>query len=102
MLFRQLFDSESSTYTYLIADESTGEAALIDPVREQLERDLRLLRELGLTLCYALDTHVHADHITAAGDLRERTAAKTGSCVAGGGGCASTGNRAIRAEGKAA
>ncbi len=89
MLFRQLFDSESSTYTYLIADESTGEAALIDPVREQLERDLRLLRELGLTLCFALDTHVHADHITAAGDLRERTAAKTVSCVTGGADCAS-------------
>lgn len=89
MLFRQLFDSESSTYTYLIADESTGEAALIDPVREQLERDLRLVRELGLTLCYALDTHVHADHITAAGDLRERTAAQTVSCVTGGADCAS-------------
>lgn len=89
MLFRQLFDSESSTYTYLIADEATGAAALIDPVREQLERDLRLVRELGLTLCYALDTHVHADHITAAGDLRERTAAQTVSCVTGGADCAS-------------
>ena len=89
MLFRQLFDSESSTYTYLIADEATGAAALIDPVREQLERDLRLIRELGLTLCYALDTHVHADHITAAGDLRERTAAQTVSCVTGGADCAS-------------
>lgn len=83
MLFRQLFDSESFTYTYLLADESTGEAALIDPVREQIERDLRLIRELGLTLRYALDTHVHADHITAAGDLRERTGASTVSCVTG-------------------
>ncbi len=83
MLFRQLFDSESGTYTYLLADESTGEAALIDPVREQLERDLRLVSELGLTLRYALDTHVHADHITAAGELRERTGAQTVSCVSG-------------------
>ena len=83
MLFRQLFDSESSTYTYLLADEATGDAALIDPVREQLERDLRICRELGLTLRYAFDTHVHADHITAAGDLRERTGASTVSCVTG-------------------
>lgn len=89
MLFRQLFDSESFTYTYLLADESSGEAALIDPVREQIERDLRVLRELGLTLRYALDTHVHADHITAAGDLRERTGASTVSCVTGGADCAS-------------
>ena len=83
MLFRQLFDSESFTYTYLLADETSGDAALIDPVREKLERDLQLLRELGLTLRYALDTHVHADHITAAGDLRERTGASTVSCVTG-------------------
>ncbi len=89
MLFRQLFDSESFTYTYLLADESSGDAALIDPVREQIERDLRVLRELGLTLRYALDTHVHADHITAAGDLRERTGASTVSCVTGGADCAS-------------
>ncbi len=89
MLFRQLFDSESGTYTYLVADETTGDAALIDPVREQIERDLRFCRELGLTLRYALDTHVHADHITAAGDLRERTGASTVSCVTGGADCAS-------------
>jgi len=89
MLFRQLFDSESCTYTYLIADESTGDAVLIDPVREQIERDLRLCRELGLTLRYALDTHVHADHITAAGDLRDRTGASTVSCATGGADCAS-------------
>jgi glyoxylase-like metal-dependent hydrolase (beta-lactamase superfamily II) len=89
MLFRQLFDSESSTYTYLIADETTGDAALIDPVREQLARDLRILGELGLTLRYAFDTHVHADHITAAGELRERTGAQTVVCATGGADCAS-------------
>jgi sulfur dioxygenase len=76
MLFRQLFDSESSTYTYLLADEHTREALLIDPVREQVERDLSLLEELGLTLSYVLDTHVHADHVTAAGLLRQRTGAR--------------------------
>lgn len=77
MLFRQLFDAESSTYTYLIADAATGEAAIVDPVREQAERDLAVVRELGLTLLYVLDTHVHADHVTAAGLLRERTGAQT-------------------------
>lgn len=77
MLFRQLFDPESSTYTYLLADPGTREALLIDPVREQAERDLALLRELELRLVYVLDTHVHADHVTAAALLRERTGAKT-------------------------
>ncbi|MFW6050421.1 MAG: MBL fold metallo-hydrolase [Myxococcota bacterium] len=77
MLLRQLFDKESSTYTYLLADPSTREAALIDPVVEQIDRDLELLRELGLTLRYAIDTHVHADHVTASGLLRERTGAQT-------------------------
>lgn len=83
MLFRQLFDKESSTYSYLIADELTKEAALVDPVLEQVERDLELVRELGLTLVHVLDTHVHADHITAAGRLRELSGAVT---VGGAGG----------------
>lgn len=73
MLFRQLFDAETSTYTYLIADPATREAALVDPVLEQVERDLKLTRELGLTLKYCLETHVHADHITGTGKLRELT-----------------------------
>jgi glyoxylase-like metal-dependent hydrolase (beta-lactamase superfamily II)/rhodanese-related sulfurtransferase len=77
MLLRQLFDPESSTYTYLLADEQTRDAVLIDPVLEQLERDVTLLAELGLELRYVLETHVHADHVTAAGRLRERLGAKT-------------------------
>ncbi|WP_224368847.1 MBL fold metallo-hydrolase [Hyalangium versicolor] len=73
MIFRQLFDPESSTYTYLLADPLSRQAALIDPVLEQTERDLTLVKELELTLAYVLETHVHADHVTGAGQLRERT-----------------------------
>jgi len=76
MLLRQLFDRESYTYTYLLADEQTGEAVFIDPVVVQLDMYLQLLNELGLKLVLALDTHVHADHITALGLLRERTGCK--------------------------
>ncbi len=63
MLFRQLFDPETSTYTYLIADLETKTAILVDPVLEQVERDRQLLNELRLTLKYCLETHIHADHI---------------------------------------
>ncbi len=73
MLFRQLFDQESSTYTYLLADSTLKEAILIDPVLEQVERDRKLLEELGLSLRYCLETHVHADHITGTAKLREAT-----------------------------
>jgi sulfur dioxygenase len=73
LLFRQLFDAESSTYTYLIADVSTGSAMLVDPVLEQVDRDLKLLQELGLNLRYSLETHVHADHITGTARLRKAT-----------------------------
>ncbi len=76
MLFRQLFDPETSTYTYLLGDETSREAVIIDSVREQLERDTTLLRELDLKLVCALETHVHADHVTASGRLREATGAK--------------------------
>ena len=77
MLFKQLFDPTTSTYTYLIADDETHEAVLIDPVIEQLERDLKLVREHGLTLKYILETHVHADHITASLALKQATGAQT-------------------------
>ncbi len=73
MIFRQLFDKESSTYTYLIGDETAREAVLVDPVLPQLERDLKILAELDLKLVHVLETHVHADHITSAGRLREVT-----------------------------
>lgn len=73
MLFRQLFDQETGTYTYLIADSATQEAVLVDPVLEQAERDLKLLRELGLTLRSCLETHIHADHITGTEKLRGLT-----------------------------
>jgi glyoxylase-like metal-dependent hydrolase (beta-lactamase superfamily II)/rhodanese-related sulfurtransferase len=72
MLFRQLFDRVSCTYSYLLGDESTGEAVLIDPVFELHERDAALIRELGLKLKYTLDTHVHADHVTGAWLMREK------------------------------
>ena len=77
ILFYQLFDAESSTYTYIIADKKTKEAAIIDPVLETVDRDLKLIDELGLRLMYVLDTHIHADHITGAGEIRKRTQAKT-------------------------
>jgi glyoxylase-like metal-dependent hydrolase (beta-lactamase superfamily II) len=78
MLFRQLFEPVSSTYTYLLACEQTGQAALIDPVLDTVERDLDLIRELGLTLACTIETHIHADHITGAGRLRALTGSKAG------------------------
>ncbi len=77
-VFYQLFESESSTYTYLLADAKTREAVLIDPVFEMVDRDLRLIDELGLKMKYVLDTHVHADHITGAGEIRKITKAQSG------------------------
>ncbi len=77
MLFRQLFDKDTATYTYLLADQDTREAVLIDPVREQLTRDIKLLEELDLKLVWVLETHVHADHVTSAGTLRQQLGAKT-------------------------
>ena len=76
MFIRQLFDRETSTYTYLIADEASNEAAIIDPVKEQFERDVLLIEQLGFNLKYTLETHVHADHITSSGPIREKLSAK--------------------------
>lgn len=73
MLFRQLFDSTSSTYTYVLASRVGGEAVIIDPVKDQLEQYLKVIGELDLKLVHAIDTHTHADHITALGDLRDIT-----------------------------
>ena len=73
MIFRQLFDPVSSTYTYLIASRKGGEALIIDPVLEKVDRYLQLLEELDLKLIKAIDTHVHADHISGLGALRDRT-----------------------------
>jgi glyoxylase-like metal-dependent hydrolase (beta-lactamase superfamily II) len=73
MLFRQLFEPQSSAYTYLIACEDSGEALLIDPVFETVERDLELLHQLQLTLRCTIETHIHADHVTGAARLREST-----------------------------
>lgn len=70
LVFRQLFDAETSTFTYLLGDLATHAAALIDPVIEKVDRDVALLRELGFDLKYALNTHVHADHISGSGVLK--------------------------------
>ena len=73
MIFRQLFDSTSGTYTYLLASRHSGEALIIDPVLERVDRYLQLVRELDLRLVKAVDTHLHADHVTGLGALRDRT-----------------------------
>ena len=76
MIFRQLFDPQSSTYTYLLADPASREALLIDPVFDQARRDAALIHELGLKLLWTLETHVHADHVTGAWMLREKLGSK--------------------------
>jgi glyoxylase-like metal-dependent hydrolase (beta-lactamase superfamily II)/rhodanese-related sulfurtransferase len=73
MIFRQLFDNVSSTYSYLLASRRGGEALIIDPVLEKVDRYLQLVKELDLKLVKAVDTHIHADHITGLGALRDRT-----------------------------
>ena len=78
MLFRQLFDRDSCTYSYLLADERSREAVLIDPVFEHHQRDIALLRELDLKLILALDTHVHADHVTGAWLLKQAVGSEIG------------------------
>jgi glyoxylase-like metal-dependent hydrolase (beta-lactamase superfamily II) len=77
MLFRQLYDLDTGTYTYLLAERPGGEAVIIDPVLEQMNAYLQLLRELDIRLVKAIDTHTHADHVTAMGKLREVTGCVT-------------------------
>lgn len=76
MIFRQLFEPLSSTYTYLLGCEATGQAVLVDPVVNAMDRDLAELQALGLSLAYTVDTHIHADHITAALHLKQRVGSK--------------------------
>jgi sulfur dioxygenase len=78
MIFRQLFEPESSTYTYLLGCGASRQAVLIDPVLETVERDFALLAGLGLTLALTLETHVHADHVTGAGRLRALAGCRIG------------------------
>jgi len=73
MIFRQLFDSVSGTYSYILASRAGGEAMILDPVLERVDRYCQLLRELDLKLVKAVDTHLHADHVTGLGELRDRT-----------------------------
>ena len=87
MIFRQLLDPETSTFTYLLADEQTREAVLIDSVREHYERDATILDELGLTLRYTLETHVHADHVTASGMFRRDRGSQSVGAANGGATC---------------
>ena len=76
MIFRQLHEPLSSTYTYLIGDVNTGQAVLIDPVIATMDRDLAEIHRLGLTLAYTIDTHIHADHITAALEMKRAVGSK--------------------------
>lgn len=88
VIFHQLFEKESSSYTYLLADPLTREAILIDSVLETVDRDLKLIAELGLKLLYVLETHIHADHITGSSEIKKRNGAlsivskKAGVCCA--------------------
>lgn len=88
MKVRQLFDQDTWTYTYIVYDEATKEAAIIDSVKEKFERDSRYIRELGLNLKYALETHVHADHVTASGQFRNEFNVQIGVQADSGNQCA--------------
>ena len=84
LVFRQLFDPTSSTYTYLLGDSRSGEAAIIDPVFEQVRRDAALVTELGLRLAWSLETHVHADHVTGAWMMKRQLGSKIALATDGG------------------
>jgi len=91
MIFQQLFEAESSTYTYLLACSETRQAVLLDPVLETLDRDLAVLQRLELALAYTLETHIHADHLTSACRLRSLTGSKIACPAADALGCADLG-----------
>lgn len=91
MIFRQLFEPASSTYTYLIGCRTTGQAVLIDPVLETIDRDLDVLKSLKLTLAYTLETHVHADHLTSARKLKAMVGSRIAAPKADGLSCADEG-----------
>ncbi len=76
LVFQQLFEIESSTYTYILADAKTKESVIIDPVLEKIDRDLQLIQEMELKLLYILETHVHADHVTGAAKIADATGAQ--------------------------
>ena len=76
IIFRQLFDEKTWTYSYIIGDISSKKAIIIDPVIDKVDRDMKLLQELDLSLTYIFDTHIHADHVTGSGMLRTKTGAK--------------------------
>lgn len=76
MIFRQLFEPLSSTYTYLLGCEETGQALLIDPVIASMDRDIAEVKQWGLTLAFTVDTHIHADHITAALELKKQAGSR--------------------------
>ena len=84
LVFRQLFDPTSSTYTYLLGCSVSGEAVLIDPVFEQARRDAALINELGLRLQWTLETHVHADHVTGAWLLNQKLGSRIALSAASG------------------
>jgi len=77
MIIKQLFDQDTWTYSYLLIDEASSEAAIIDPVKEQTRRDIEYIKSLGVALKYSFETHIHADHVTGGGALREALGAKT-------------------------
>jgi sulfur dioxygenase len=88
MIVRQLLDDTSSTFTYVLADPQRGDAVIIDPVAGQFERDAAVLTELGVTLKYTLETHIHADHVTGSAEIRTRLGARAVVSSAAGVDCA--------------
>ncbi len=88
MIFRQLFDPQSSTYSYLLADGQSKDAVLIDPVYEQAPRDEALINELGLKLLFTLETHIHADHVSGGWNLKNRLGSKYAASADSGADCA--------------